>query len=104
MDFLQVQSQQQARAMIGKEYIITAPLRVCRDESGLSDRPFFGEPRTPQCRMFTSGRFRVEDAITRRDGRTVLRIAGPEVSGFAPYETYLPQAYTPVETYFSTGK
>jgi len=104
LDTLHAQSQLQARAMVGKEYIITAPLRVCRDEADVSDRLDYGRPRVAQCRMFTSGRFRVEDVIVRRDGRTMLRIAGPQVNGFLPYEIYLPQGYTPVETYFPTGR
>jgi hypothetical protein len=106
------ESQQQARAMIGKEYIIVAPLLVCRGQSDVYDFRYMGPvKRAPfrpvinlECPELGAGRFRVvEAAMLKNDGRTVLHIVGPGIDGYIPYETYLPKAFRDAQEYFATG-
>ena len=106
------QSQREAQTMIGKEYVVVAPMLVCRAQSDVYDFRYMGPARrsplqpviNPECAELRAGRFRVVDAaILRNDGRTVLRIAGPEIDGYIPYETYLPKAYKDAQEYFATG-
>jgi hypothetical protein len=106
-------SQEQAHAMIGKEYIIVAPVLVCRDQSDVYDRRYmgpvskFGSSRSvinPACPELGAGRFRVVDAATlKNDGRTVLHIVGPGIDGYIPYESYFPKGYKEADAYFGTG-
>ena len=97
-------SQQQAAAMIGREYILVAPLLVCREPSRVYNGAIYGNLVNPGCRMVSAGRFRVEDAVAlRNDGRTVLRITGPEIAGFAAYRADLPRPYKDPQEYFATG-
>jgi hypothetical protein len=103
---LHARSQAEARAMIGKEYIFVAPARVCRDQSGVYEGGLYANRVLGTgCRTVGAGRFRIEDVVALpNDGRTLLRITGPEVAGYMPYETYMPQPYKSVADYFPTGK
>lgn len=102
-------SQQQASAMIGREYIIVAPLLVCREQSDVYDFRYLGPVKraplrpvvNPECAELGAGRFRVVDAaILKNDGRTVLRIGDAGIDGYIPYESYLPKAYKEADAYF----
>ena len=104
-------SQGQARAMIGKEYVITAPLLVCRDQSDVYDFRYLGPIKhaplkpviNPRCDDVGAGRFRVVDAATAwNDPRTILHIAGPGIDGYIPYESFLPTPYKEAGAYFGT--
>ena len=102
-DAIHAQSLQEARAVVGREYILVAPLLVCREPAGVYNSAIYGNLINPGCRMASAGRFRVEDAVALRDGRTVLRIAGPEIAGFTAYRTDLPRPYKDPQDYFATG-
>jgi len=105
-------SQQQASAMVGKEYIVVAPLLICRDQSDVYDFRYMGPvpklaPLRPvvntACPELTAGRFRVVDtAMLKNDGRTVLHIVGAGIDGYIPYESYFPKGYKEVDRYFGT--
>jgi hypothetical protein len=106
-------SQQQASAMIGKDYVIVAPLLVCRDPSDVYDFRYMGPARlapqrpviTPHCPELTAGGFRVVDTVMlKNDGRTILRIVGPGIDGYIPYESYFPKAYKEADAYFATRR
>ncbi|HWB50069.1 MAG TPA: hypothetical protein VG651_13235 [Stellaceae bacterium] len=107
-------SQQQASAMIGREYIVTAPVLVCRAPSDVYDFRYMGPvPKlaplkpviNPECAELGAGRFQVVDAaMLRDDGRTVLHIVGAGIDGYIPYESYLPKGYKEVGAYFGTQR
>lgn len=95
--------------MVGKDYIITAQLTVCRDRSDVFmgntsiKRPKADAPAA-SCNYFYAGRFRVVEAGTARsnDPRTILHIVGPGIDGYIPYESFLPMAYKEAGAYFGT--
>jgi hypothetical protein len=98
-DRINAQSLAEGRAMIGKEYIIVAPLLVCPEQDAVNNRA-----HEPQCRFRSAGRFRVEDAALNNRDNTILRIGGADVSGFILYRAYLPRGYQDVQDYFGTRK
>ena len=105
------QSQREAQAMIGREYIIVAPMLVCRAQTDVYDFRYMGPVKplgpviNPECPELAAGRFQViEAAMLRNDGRTILRIVGPGIDGYIPYESYLPKAYKEVDVYFGTRR
>ena len=106
MDFQHAQSWQTAQQMRGKEYIFVARATVCPDQASAAlGRPLFNPlPHTVNCPTVSTGRFRVVDAMLTRDGGTLLQIAGDGISGYMPYENFLPKPYKPVSEYFPTGK
>lgn len=104
-DDLHARSQLEARAMVGKEYILVAPARLCRDPADVYNRAFYGNLVPAACRPVTGGRFRVDDVVAlKNDGRTLLRIAGPDFAGYIAYETFLPKPFRDVQDYFATGR
>ncbi len=90
--------------MVGKEYIMVAPARLCRrDPDDVYNRAFYGNPAPANCRLVSGGRFRVEDVVAlKNDGRTLLRIAGPDFAGYIAYETFLPKPFRDAQDYFGT--
>ena len=92
--------------MVGKDYVFTAPAQICRDKADVYYRPLYGALVNARCRPVSAGlRFRVEEAVALdNDGRTLLRIAGPDVAGYMPYQVYLPKPYKTAQEYFPTGK
>ena len=102
---MHARSAQQAQAMLGKDYVFTGPAWVCPDPAGVYNLALAGSLTDPGCRMVSAGRFQVQDVIVlRHDGRTVLRIAGPDVSGYTAYFAFLPEPFKDVRAYFPSGK
>ncbi len=90
--------------MVGKEYVVVAPMRVCRDQADVYNPAFYGNLAPATCHQVSAGGFKVEDAVVlRNDGRTLLRIAGPGFAGYIAYEVYLPKPYKDPPEYFATG-
>jgi hypothetical protein len=99
MDWRNTLSYEQGRAMVGKEYVIVAPLAICSEAGAI------GNPVADwKCRPRSAGRFIVQEATLSPRDNTVLRIAGPGIAGFVLYSVNIPPAFTPVENYFATGK
>jgi hypothetical protein len=97
---LNAMSLQQARAMVGREYISVAPERICQDPSAV-----YGAGNSPGCRFTAAVRFTVEEVVLlRNDTRPILRIAGTEAAGYIAYGVLLAKSYKPVEEYFGTGR
>ena len=104
-DAMHAQSSQEARALVGRDYMFTAPAWVCRERNGVFNRALAGNLVDAGCRMVSAGRFRIEEAIVLpNDGRSVLRIAGPDVAGYMAYFAFVPKPFKDVGTYFPTGK
>jgi|HubBroStandDraft_4_1064222.scaffolds.fasta_scaffold907934_1 hypothetical protein len=93
-DRVAAQSWQAGNAMIGKEYVSKSELLVCSDLTAVNNPARAGE-----CKFRSVARFRVEGAVLTRRGETVLRIAGPDASGFILYRADIPIAYQELQDY-----
>ena len=105
LDRLHRQSWQEAQALVGKEYVFAKAAWVCREQSGVYNRAMYGNVADPGCRLVSVGRFKVEDAVLlKNDGRTALRITGPNVAGYIAYFALMPRPFMSVQEYYATGK